>query len=141
MNKYSAKNTNAELKDVSWHNTFPHINEEGKKIVLSGKPGDSELNLYMWLIELLAKNNEQVLVAVDDDWNFVVEKNTITIYDPNYAPEADRLDNHKKILIHFWDLLEHTKGRRMKLRIMNSELGMFYSAIFFMFKRKAKQAK
>ena len=147
MNNYSAKDTNAELQDVSWSNIYTHINEEGKKLLIESKPSDSVMNLSMWLLDQLAKHNEEVLAAVDDDWNFIVDKKTITVFNPEYGPEADRLDKHKKVLIHFWDLVEHTRGRGMRLRLMNDEKGFFYSAIFFMYKlefkkyRKSKRSK
>ena len=131
MNKYSAKDTNAELKDASWSKNCS-LNQAGIDIVINNKPSSSQLNMTLWLLDQLAEHNGEVLVAVDDDWNFIVENKTITIYNKDYAPEADRLDKHKKVLIHFWDLFEHTKGRGMLLKLMNDKSRFFYGTFLEM---------
>ena len=139
MNRlYCAKTTKAKLEDASWSASTTQ-NEKFVDIVLSSKPNEPELNLMFWILGQLSSNNEEVLVAVDDDWNFVVNDKTITIYDSAYRLEADKLDKHKKVLIEFWDLLENTRGVSMKLRLMNSETRILYSAIFYMFKNDYKK--
>lgn len=126
MNKYSAKDTNAELKDASWSKNCS-LNQAGIDIVINGKPADSQLNMALWLLDQFAEYNSEILVAVDDDWNFIVENKTITIYNKDYAAEADRLDKHKKVPIHFWDLIEHTKSRGMTIRLMNDKSRFLYN--------------
>ena len=100
MGNYSAKETNAELRDASWSKNCS-LNQAGIDVVINSKPGDEQLNLSLWILDLIAENNSEVLVAVDDEWNFIVENKTITIYNKDYAAEADRIDKHKKVLIHF----------------------------------------
>ena len=137
MSNYSAKETKAELKDASWFNNTNQT-KEFTEIVLNSKPNNPELNLIFWILDQLSSNNEEVLVAVDDNWNFLVKDKTITIYNSTYGLEADKLDKHKKVLITFWDLLEHTKATGMKLRFMNNETAILYSAIFSIYKNDYK---
>ena len=140
MNKYSAKATNAELKDASWSKNCG-LNQEGIDVVINSKPTDSQLNIAMWLMDQLAEHNSEVLVAVDDDWNFVVENKTVTIYNTDYGPEADRLDKRRKAIIPFWDLFEHTKGRGMMLKLMNYNARFFYSTFLLSHKSDYKMYK
>ena len=131
MPSYSANDTKAELKDVSWSRTTTQP-KQFVDTVLNFKPNNPELNLIFWILDQLSSDNKEVLVAVDDDWNFIIDKKTITIYDAAYTLEAEKLDKHKKILIKFWDLLEHTRDKDMKLRLMNHKTALLYSAIFSM---------
>ena len=137
MSNYSARETKAELKDASWSKNTNQT-KEFTEIVLNSRPNKPELNLIFWILDQLSSGNEEVLVAVDDDWNFLVENKTITIYNPIYGLEADKLDKHKKVLITFWDLLKHTRAPGMRLRLMNNETSILYSAIFSMHKNDYK---
>ena len=140
MNNYSAKDTNAELKDASWSKNCG-LNQEGIDAVTNSKPTDSHLNLALWLLDQLAESNSEVLVAVDDDWNFIADNKTITIYNKDYDAEADRLDKHKKVLIHFWDLFEHTKGLGMRLKLMNYDSGFLYSTFLMSHKNSYRKCR
>lgn len=129
---------NKSLKDESWSNTCEQ-SKEFIDIVLCAKPNDPELNLIFWLLDQLAIFNKRVMVAVSDDWNYLINNKTLTIYNPDYKVEADKLDKHKKVIVPFWELLSATKSNGMKLRLMQSKHKILFSAIFSMYNKYQKQ--
>lgn len=51
--------------------------------------------MEIWVFEMLAKHNEEILVLVNDDGNFIVKKKTIIIYNARNHLKADELDKHR----------------------------------------------
>ena len=132
--------SNKELKDESWSATCGQT-KVFIDTVLSFRLNDLELNLVFWILDQLATRNENVLVAVDVRDNFIVEDKTLTIYSLKNKLEADKLDKHKKVIVPFWKLLNETKGKGMRLRLMQSKYKILFSAIYYMYSNSHKLYK
>lgn len=74
---------------------------------------------------MLAKHNEEILVPVDDDGNFIVKKKTITIYNVRNYLKADKLDKHRKIKMKFWSLMKMIRGKRYSIRLENGKFAYY----------------
>ena len=129
--------SNKNIKDESWSATCGQT-KEFIDTVLGFKPNDPELNLVFWILDQLTARNEKVLVAVDENDNYIVKNKTLTIYDLSYKVEADKLDKHKKVSVPFWELIDSTNSKGMRLCLAQSKHRILYSAIYYMYGNSRK---
>ena len=87
---------------------------------LTAKIDDPVTSDEMWIFELLAKYNEEVLVPIDENNEIIVCDKVVTIFNPRNSVKADIFDKHRKAKMKFWALLTSIKGRRLNLRLENN---------------------
>ena len=92
---------------------------------LTAKIDDPVMSDEMWIFELLAKYNEEVLVPVDENNEIIIKKKVITIYNPLNYVKADICDKHRKVKMKFWSLLKLIRGKRLNIRLENNSYSYY----------------
>lgn len=96
------------------------------KADLTARIDEPVMSDEMWVFELLAKNNEEILVPVDENNEIIVKKKVITIFNPQNYVKADICDKHRKVKMKFWTLLKMIRGKRFNIRLENNS-SSYYS--------------
>lgn len=71
------------------------------KADLTARIDEPVMSDEMWVFELLAKNNEEILVPVDENNEIIVKKKVVTIFNPQNYVKADTCDKHRKVKMKF----------------------------------------
>lgn len=96
------------------------------KADLTARIDEPVMSDEMWVFELLAKNNEEILVPVDENNEIIVKKKVVTIFNPQNYVKADICDKHRKVKMKFWTLLKMIRGKRFNIRLENNS-SSYYS--------------